>query len=163
VIPRNRTRPDGGDAADDAAAVTQAAELQPDLVLMDVRMPALDGIAATRRIVDARPGSRFVILTTYDLTRQANGFLPLVRPARRNLKTIGCSHHGVLGRNISISLGFLREFANHGLVILQTIALPTELPRRGAHFTGDSVGESNGVTRHGVANHVRRSAMVSAR
>ncbi len=48
-------------------------------------------------------------------------------------------------------------------VILQTIALPTELPRRDLHFTGDSVAESNGGARHGVANHVRSSAMVSAR
>src|SRR6266516_2673358 len=49
------------------------------------------------------------------------------------------------------------------LAILQTIALPTELPRREPHFTGDSVGESNGVTRHGVAKHVRCGAMVSVR
>jgi DNA-binding NarL/FixJ family response regulator len=56
-----------GEAADGAEAVHEAARLQPDVVLMDVRMPALDGIAATERIVAARPDARIVILTTFDL------------------------------------------------------------------------------------------------
>src|SRR5439155_17553064 len=47
--------------------------------------------------------------------------------------------------------------------ILQTIALPTELPRRDPHSIRYSASEWNGLTRHGVGNHVWRSAMVSAR
>ena len=52
-----------GTATDGAAAVETVASLRPDVVVMDVRMPVLDGIAATRRIVDADPAVGIVVLT----------------------------------------------------------------------------------------------------
>jgi DNA-binding NarL/FixJ family response regulator len=55
-----------GEAADGAEAVTLATSLHPDLVLMDLRMPSLDGAAATARIVSEVPGTRVIVLTTYD-------------------------------------------------------------------------------------------------
>ena len=64
-----------GEAADGAEAVRLAAQLRPDVVLMDVRMPVLDGIEATRRIVDADPGARIIVLTTFDLDEYAFGGL----------------------------------------------------------------------------------------
>ena len=60
-----------GEAADGAQAVRLAEEQQPDVVLMDVRMPVLDGISATDRIVRARPDVRVVVLTTFDLDEAA--------------------------------------------------------------------------------------------
>ncbi|WP_427921723.1 response regulator [Streptomyces sp. cg40] len=56
-----------GEAADGATAVTLAAELAPDVVVMDVRMPELDGIAATRIITGKENAPRVLVLTTFDL------------------------------------------------------------------------------------------------
>ena len=56
-----------GEAGDGATAVSMCAELRPDVVLMDVRMPGRDGIAATRDILDAGLPSKVLILTTFDL------------------------------------------------------------------------------------------------
>jgi DNA-binding NarL/FixJ family response regulator len=54
-----------GQAADGREAVEMACELQPDVILMDIRMPRLDGIKATRQIKDAHPKIQVLILTTY--------------------------------------------------------------------------------------------------
>jgi len=55
-----------GEAADGTDAVTQAARLQPDVVLMDINMPGLDGIEATRRITTASPHIGVVVLTMFE-------------------------------------------------------------------------------------------------
>jgi DNA-binding NarL/FixJ family response regulator len=55
-----------GEADDGATAVAAARRLRPDVVVMDIRMPVLDGVAATRAIVSEVPETRVLILTTFD-------------------------------------------------------------------------------------------------
>jgi DNA-binding NarL/FixJ family response regulator len=58
-----------GEAVDGEQAVEMATRLQPDVVLMDIRMPLLDGIEATRRLVRTHPSSRVLMLTTFGLDK----------------------------------------------------------------------------------------------
>ena len=56
-----------GEAVDGREALQQARELSPDLVLMDVRMPELDGLETTRRLLERDPSPKVLVLTTFDL------------------------------------------------------------------------------------------------
>jgi DNA-binding NarL/FixJ family response regulator len=79
-----------GEAADGLEAVEQARQLRPDVLLMDIRMPQLDGIEATRRLLAAQVDARVLILTTFDhdayvyeaLRAGASGFLLKSAPPR---------------------------------------------------------------------------------
>jgi DNA-binding NarL/FixJ family response regulator len=90
-----------GSAADGRQAVDLAASLAPDVVVMDVRMPVMDGIEATRRITGDRSGPRVLILTTFDLDEYvfealragASGFALKSRPPEELLSgihTVAC-------------------------------------------------------------------------
>jgi DNA-binding NarL/FixJ family response regulator len=64
-----------GEAGDGAEAVELTRQLDPDVVLMDVRMPRMDGVQATRALVDGGSRSRVIILTTFDLDEYAHAAL----------------------------------------------------------------------------------------
>jgi DNA-binding NarL/FixJ family response regulator len=80
-----------GEAGDGGAAVEAAARLRPDVVLMDIRMPGLDGIEATARVAAATDAPRVLVLTTFDLDEYvyralqagASGFLLKDAPPER--------------------------------------------------------------------------------
>jgi DNA-binding NarL/FixJ family response regulator len=85
-----------GEAADGLEAVSQALELRPDVVLMDVRMPGRDGLEATRDLMGKLPGTHVLILTTFDLNEYvyeamragASGFLLKDVPRRQLIEGI---------------------------------------------------------------------------
>jgi len=66
-----------GEAADGAEAVAAERRLQPNVVLMDIRMPTMDGLEATRRILERSPRCRVLMLTTFDLDRYVYAALAL--------------------------------------------------------------------------------------
>ena len=109
-----------GEAEDGAQAVQRARELRPDLVLMDVRMPNLDGLEATRRVVAEREGDvRVLILTTFDLNEYvyealragASGFLLKDAPAEQLVAGIRVVAEGEALLAPSVTRRLIEEFA----------------------------------------------------
>ena len=90
-----------GEAANGADALTMAAQLDPDVICMDVQMPVMDGIAATRELVERGSGAAILILTTFDrddflfetLDAGASGFLLKTAEAEKLIEAVQ-----VLGR-----------------------------------------------------------------
>ena len=91
-----------GEAGDGDEAVERVGETAPDVVLMDVRMPRLNGIDATRRIVEGGNGVRVLMLTTFDLDEYvvdafragASGFLLKTAPPHQLVAAIHTVHDG---------------------------------------------------------------------
>lgn len=91
-----------GEAGDGVAAVAEVARLRPDVALLDVRMPRLDGIAATAAITAAGAGTRVLVLTTYDLDDYvyqalragASGFLLKATPPEELVSAIHIAARG---------------------------------------------------------------------
>jgi DNA-binding NarL/FixJ family response regulator len=108
-----------GEAADGVEAVAATRRLQPDVVLMDIRMPNLDGLHATRQVVAARSGSRVVILTTFDLdeyvyqalTAGASGFLLKNAPPEQLIGAVRVVAAGDALLSPSITRRVIEQFA----------------------------------------------------
>jgi DNA-binding NarL/FixJ family response regulator len=117
-----------GEAGDGAAALRQAAELRPDVVLMDLHMPVLDGIAATRRLRVEQPGVRVLALTTFDddedvfaaLRAGAVGYLLKDVSADRLVEGLLAAARGESVLQPSVA----------ARVVARVAQLPDELPRR---------------------------------
>ena len=108
-----------GEASDGLQAVEQAKRLQPDVVLMDIRMPELDGIEATRRVVASGNGTKVLMLTTFDLNEYvyealragASGFLLKDVPPEQLAAGIRIVASGEALLAPSITKRLIQEFA----------------------------------------------------
>ena len=106
------------EAADGLEAVALALQLQPDIVLMDIRMPRLDGLEATRRLLDGPTRTRVVMLTTFDLdeyvfdalTAGASGFLLKDAPPEQLIAAIQVVAGGDALLAPSITRRLIEEF-----------------------------------------------------
>jgi DNA-binding NarL/FixJ family response regulator len=110
-----------GEAGDGAEAIERARRLRPDVILMDIRMPRMDGIEATARLTSAglEPPPRVLVLTTFDLDEYvfgalragAAGFLLKDAPRERLLEAIRVVHAGDALLSPSITRRLIEDFA----------------------------------------------------
>lgn len=108
-----------GEAADGDEALRRAAALSPDVVLMDLRMPVLDGVAATRRLRVERPEVRVIALTTFDddeevfaaLRAGAVGYLLKDVSSERLVEAIGAASRGESVLQPSVAAKVIARFA----------------------------------------------------
>jgi DNA-binding NarL/FixJ family response regulator len=108
-----------GEAANGEEALRLAATLHPDVVLMDVRMPVLDGVAATRRLHGVMPACRVIVLTTFDddeyvfeaLRAGAIGYLLKDAPSEKLFEAVRAGSRGESFLQPAVAAKVVAEFA----------------------------------------------------
>ena len=162
-----------GQAADGGEAVALARELAPDVVLMDVRMPIMDGIEATRQIVDGEAGPRVLVLTTFDLDEVvydalragASGFLLKDAPEERLVTAIRVVAEGGSLFAPSVTRRLIEEFARRAPsspppALDELTARETEVLRLVARgMANGEIARHLVVSEHTVKTHVARILM----
>jgi DNA-binding NarL/FixJ family response regulator len=157
-----------GEASGGEEAIIQAAELQPDIILMDLYMPGLNGIEATRRIVQAHPHIGILVLTMLEddasffaaMRAGARGYLLKGADQVDVLRAIGAAAHGEAIFSPPIARRLMQYFANMQPILPQT-AFP-DLTEREREILGlIAMGKSNAeiagelvLSPKTVSNHV---------
>src|SRR2546429_6048704 len=106
-----------GEAANGREAVDRAAALRPDVVLMDLRMPVLDGVSAIKMLTERGVSARVLVLTTFDtdtdvvpaIEAGATGYLPKDSPPDELLRGVRAAARGEAVRSPSVATRLLRQ------------------------------------------------------
>jgi DNA-binding NarL/FixJ family response regulator len=163
-----------GEAGDGRAALDEIRKLRPDLVLMDIRMPDLDGISATREVLAAEPAIRVVVLTTFEeddyifeaLSAGASGFL-LKRTKPEEL--IAAIHTVADGDSLlspSVTRRVIDRMAGQPAAALSGARLEALTPRErevlelvGRGLSNQEIAEAFFIEESTVKTHVKRILM----
>ncbi|MEW1697148.1 response regulator [Streptomyces sp. NPDC093249] len=142
------------EAADGAEAVERVRALRPDVVLMDIRMPRLDGLEATRRITDdpELAGVRVVMLTTFELDEYvfeairagASGFLVKDTEPEELIRAVRAVVHGDALLSPGVTRRLIEEFAARSKAPAATAALSVLTEREREVMALVGIGLSNG-------------------
>ncbi len=140
-----------GEAADGVEAVELAQRLVPDVVLMDVRMPRLDGIAATRAIVARDQAPAVLVVTTFDLDEYvfealragATGFLLKDAPEAQLLAALRCATEGVALLSPTVTRRLVETFAPRAASPCEPVGLCLLTSRESEVLTQIALGCSN--------------------
>lgn len=130
-----------GEAEDGAAAVAMVAALAPDVVLMDLRMPVLDGAAATGRITAEHPGTAVLVLTTY---ADDDSILTALAAGARGYLTKDAGRAEIATAIRAVASGQTTFDATVGAMVLARLAA-------GATGTGAGAGAGSGAVEPGAA------------
>ncbi len=121
-----------GEAGNGQEALDAAARLKPDVVLMDLRMPVLDGVAATRRLLEKMPQVKIIVLTTFDdddhvfdgLRAGAVGYLLKDVPSEKLVEAIRAAAAGQSFLQPSVAAKVVAEFTRLTAVAQETAVSP---------------------------------------
>ena len=127
-----------GEASDGAEAVDVVLACEPDVVLIDIRMPRVDGIAAAGRIVAERPATKVIVLTTFDedayveaaLRLGVSGFLLKVAPPERLIDAVRTVAQGGGLLDPTVTLRVIETFSATAPLRDQSVAALTGLTER---------------------------------